>query len=108
MVIGYIRDVQISAGVPRALVYDRTMYILVGFLLVGLICNALVRPVHSRWLMSDAAAEAGTSKAASPTGSFGIGLGGLTAGALLAWLAVGIPFAWGVWSTVVKAIALFS
>ncbi len=108
MVIGYIRDAQIAAGVSRALVYDRTMYILVGFLFVGLICNALVRPVHGRWLMSDAAADAVSSKAASPTGSFGIGLGGLTVGAILAWLAVGIPFAWGVWSTIVKAVALFS
>ncbi|WP_072376842.1 OFA family MFS transporter [Hyphomicrobium sp. NDB2Meth4] len=107
MVIGYIRDAQIAAGIPRALVYDRTMYILVGFLLVGLICNALVRPVHSRWLMSDPAADAGPSKV-TPTGSFGIGLGGVSVGALLAWLAVGIPFAWGVWSTIVKAVALFS
>jgi MFS family permease len=107
MVIGYIRDVQIAAGVPRALVYDRTMYILVGFLLVGLICNALVRPVHAKWMMKDTAAGAGPAKAVT-TGSFGIGLGGLTIGTLLAWLAVGIPFAWGVWNTVAKAVALFS
>ncbi|VFU07056.1 protein of unknown function [Methylocella tundrae] len=32
VVIGYIRDAQIAAGINRALVYDRTMYILAGFL----------------------------------------------------------------------------
>jgi hypothetical protein len=25
----------------------------------------------------------------------------------VAWVAVGIPLAWGVWSTLVKALALF-
>jgi MFS family permease len=105
MVIGYIRDVQIAAGIPRALVYDRTMYILVGFLLLGLICNALIRPVNPKWLMAE-----GTSgpELKASTGSHGIGFGGLSFAALLAWLAVGIPFAWGVWNTLVKAVALFS
>jgi MFS family permease len=46
LIVGYIRDSQIHAGIPLALVYDRTMYILVGFLIVGFICNAFVRPLH--------------------------------------------------------------
>jgi len=41
-------------------------------------------------------------------GSFGIGRGGLTFRALLAWLAVGIPLAWGVSVTLEKAVLLFS
>ena len=106
MVIGYIRDVQIAAGVPRALVYDRTMYILVGFLLIGLIANALIRPVNPKWLMKNG--TGGTGEAKVSTGSHGIGFGGFSFGTLLAWLAVGIPFAWGVWNTLVKAVALFS
>ena len=105
MVIGYIRDTQLAAGIPRAQVYDRTMYILVGFLLVGLICNALIRPVHSKRLMKEDIEYGGR---APMTGSHGIGLGGFSFGALLAWLAVGIPFAWGVWKTLVKAVVLFS
>ncbi len=81
MVIGYIRDAQLAAGIPRALVYDRTMYILVSFLLVGLICNALIRPVHSKRLMKvDAEDLLGTAKLT--TGSHGIGFGGLSFGAL--------------------------
>ena len=45
LVIGYIRDAQIAAGIERSQVYDRTLYILAGFLAVGFICNALIRPV---------------------------------------------------------------
>jgi hypothetical protein len=84
------------------------MYILVGFLVVGLIANALIRPVHSKRLMKvDAEDLLGTAGPVT-TGSHGIGFGGFTFGALLAWLAVGIPFFWGVWNTLVKAVALFS
>jgi hypothetical protein len=83
------------------------MYILVGFLLVGLVCNALVRPVHDRHLMKvDLEGMEGPHD--TSTGSHGIGFGGLSVGALIAWLLVGIPFFWGVWNTFIKAVALFS
>ena len=52
VVVNYIREAQIEAGVPRALVYDRTMYILAGMLVLGLICNLLVRPVAAKWFMA--------------------------------------------------------
>jgi hypothetical protein len=42
-----------------------------------------------------------------PDGSHGIGFGGFSFAVLIAWLAVGIPFLWGVWNTLVKAVALF-
>jgi len=106
MVIGYIRDVQIAAGVPRALVYDRTMYILVGFLFCGLLCNALVRPVHERHLMKETATASGSERVAVGRSSAPASWQAKV-GALLAWFAVGIPFAWGVWNTLVKAVALF-
>jgi len=107
MVIGYIRDVQIAAGVPRALVYDRTMYILVSFLLVGLVCNALIRPVNPKWLMGNGDNGNGAAPKEAATGSHGIGFGGFSVGMLLAWLVAGVPFLWGVWNTLVKAVALF-
>jgi MFS family permease len=107
MVIGYIRDVQLAAGIPKAQVYDQTMYILVGFLVIGLIANALITPVHDRHLMKvDLEGMEGPHDML--TGSHGIGFGGFSFAALLAWLAVGIPFFWGVWNTVTKAIKLFS
>ena len=110
LVIGYIRDAQIAAGVPRALVYDRTMYILCGFLLVGFIANALIRPVSEKWMMSQeevAKLQATKSSKMVPMGSHGIGFGGFSIPVLIAWLCVGIPFLWGVWNTIGKAVALF-
>jgi MFS family permease len=110
LVIGYIRDTQIAAGVPRADVYDYTLYILTGFLFIGLIANALVRPVHEKRMMTDehiATLQPRASAATLPDGSHGIGFGGFSFAVLLAWLAVGIPFLWGVWNTLVKAVALF-
>jgi hypothetical protein len=106
----YFRDSQLAAGVPLAQAYDYTMYVLVGFLVVGLITNMLIRPVNKKWLMSDeelAAVRHADAGKAHETGSFGIGLGGFSPMVLLAWLAVGIPFIWGVINTLIKASSLF-
>jgi MFS family permease len=110
VVVNYIREAQLAAGVPRAQLYDFTMYILCG--IIGLICNYLVRPVDPKWYMSqeDVAklqAASAKSSAATPSGSFGIGLGGLDAKAALFWAFVGIPLAWGVWKTLMSAIKIF-
>jgi MFS family permease len=109
VVVNYVREAQIAAGVPRAQVYDRTMLILAGMLLLGFIANLLVRPVAERWLMKPGrpAAELAKQTTHAPTGSFGIGLGGLDARAALAWIAVAIPLSWGIWTTVAKALILF-
>jgi hypothetical protein len=112
VVVNYIREAQLAAGVPRAQLYDFTMYILCGMLIIGLICNYLVKPVDPKWYMSqeDVAklqAASAKSSAATPSGSFGIGLGGLDAKAALFWAFVGIPLAWGVWKTLMSAIKIF-
>jgi len=110
VVVNYIREFQLRAGIPPDQVYDFTMYILAGMLVLGLIANMLVRPLPAKWFMSDeevAALQAKTAAQAGPTGSFGIGTGGLDAKAALAWAAVGIPILWGVWITLQKTAALF-
>ncbi|HMF67578.1 MAG TPA: OFA family MFS transporter [Phyllobacterium sp.] len=111
VVVNYIREFQISAGVPRDQVYDRTMYILAGMLALGFIANLFVRPLAEKRFMSDAevaALQAKTKTAdAGRSGSFGIGHGGLDAKAALAWAAVGIPILWGVWMTLQQAVVLF-
>ena len=53
VVVNYIREAQLAAGVPRQQVYDFTMYILAGMLVFGLIANALVKPLDDRWFMTD-------------------------------------------------------
>ena len=103
VVVNYIREAQIAAGVPRALVYDRTLYILAGMLVAGFICNALVRPVAPKWFMAAAPAAPSVSAVVSSD----VGTGQASPVAILAWLAVGIPIAWGVWITLSKALVLF-
>jgi MFS family permease len=110
LLVAYIREAQIAAGVPRTSVYDYTMYILAAFLVVGLIANALVRPLDKRWFMPDsevAALQARTQAGAGSGGSYGIGAGRLDATSLLAWAAVGLPILWGVWITLKNAFVLF-
>ncbi|TCQ06706.1 MFS transporter [Rhizobium sp. PP-F2F-G36] len=111
VVVNYIREAQIAAGLPRDQVYNTTMYILAGMLALGLVANAFVRPLADKWFMKDAEVAALQAKTAAvnagPSGSFGIGRGGLDAKALLAWACVGLPLAWGVWVTVKASLALF-
>ena len=111
VVVNYIREFQINAGVPRAQVYDFTMYILAGMLVAGFICNLLIKPVDPRWYMTEeevlALQAKTTSTAMAADGSYGIGRGGLDGAAVVAWLIVGIPIAWGVWITLSKAWVLF-
>jgi MFS family permease len=149
VVVNYMRDYQLGLGLPREQVYNQTMFILVGMLVIGLIANLLVRPVADAWFMTDEelaeekrlAHERG-SGAPAPTPGVPAGapalLGATDAapaaalataagaeapaqeptpavlppadlqtqqppsGALtvsLAWLAVGMPLAWGVYKT---------
>jgi hypothetical protein len=110
-VVAFIRESQLKAGVPTDRVYDYTLYILCSFLVVGFICNALIRPVDSKWHMSDAEVatlQADQAVAAPAAGSLGIGRGWLDARTALAWCAVGIPLAWGTWITLQSAVKLFS
>jgi MFS family permease len=48
VLVNYIREWQISRGIPNAQAYNTTMYILAGLLVVGLICNLAVKPVTER------------------------------------------------------------
>ncbi|MGV2122545.1 OFA family MFS transporter [Agrobacterium vitis] len=112
VVVNYIREAQIAAGIsPGPALYTGTMYILAGMLALGLVANALIRPLPEKWFMSDdevAALQAKTAAAsAGPTGSFGIGKGGFDAKAALAWAVVGIPLLWGVWVTLRSTLVLF-
>src|ERR1700744_2488546 len=111
VVVNYLREFQLAAGVPRDQLYNTTMYILCAMLIAGLICNYLVKPVDPKWHMSEAEvaklqAAAGAG-AAVPSGSFGIGKGGLDLKAFLFWAFVGIPLLWGVWVTLQNSASIF-
>jgi MFS family permease len=110
VIVNYIREFQLAAGVPRDRLYDTTMYILCAMLVGGLICNYLIKPVDAKWNMSPeevSRLQAGSAAGRAPGGSFGIGKGGFDARAAVFWAFVGIPICWGVWITLLNAARLF-
>lgn len=46
--VNYVSTYRINHGVPRAEAYNATMYLMSGLLILGLICNLMVRPVHEK------------------------------------------------------------
>ena len=52
-VVNYIRQYQIDDGVPKAQAYNTTMYIMAGLLVIGFICNFMIKAVHARYHMTD-------------------------------------------------------
>ncbi|MDT7516352.1 OFA family MFS transporter [Rhodoferax mekongensis] len=114
VVVNYMREYQLGLGLPREQVYNQTMYILVGMLVVGLICNLLVKPLDNKWFMTDAelaeekklaheraaAAEVGTSSGGADTIPTWV--------VAFAWLAVGLPLAWGVYRTLQSVAKFFA
>lgn len=109
MLIAAARQTQLDHGVPKALVYDGTLYLMAGLLVVGLICNLLIRPVPQSYQMTadQLAREEGLlheSTTAAETEA--AARGGLGVLGVLAWLAVGLPFAVGLLIALQKAAAL--
>src|ERR1700735_5451995 len=111
VVVNYIREFQLAAGVPRDQLYNTTMYILCAMLIAGLICNYMIKPVDPKWHMSAdevARLQAASAKGSTiPSGSVGIGTGGVDTKAALLCAFVGIPRAWGVWNTLQSAAKIF-
>ena len=118
VVVNYMLEYQLSLGMPRESVYNTTMYILAGMLVLGLICNLLVRPVaqkhfmtaeelaHEKKLAHEKSSSDNTaSLSAAELERVGHGGNPIVIGA--AWLAVGIPLVWGVALTLQKAVVLF-
>jgi hypothetical protein len=135
VLVNYIREYQLSIGVPREAAYNQTMYVLAGLLLAGLACNLLVRPVAEKYYMTDEEVaaekkitvtdvkkqddethadfkdfvEEGLESISTPAlaavkaRSAPAGFSPLL---ILAWAVVGLPLAWGVSITLMKALAL--
>ncbi len=116
VVVNYMREYQLGLGIPREQVYNQTMYILVGMLLVGLICNLLVRPLDDKWFMTDEelseerrlahekAAAAELVRGEEPGSDDAVG----PMVVAFAWAAVGIPLAWGVYRTLQSVAKFFA
>ena len=72
VLVNYIREYNVTHGVPKAQAYNTTMYIMAGLLVIGFICNLMVKAVHERFHMkSDKAerAQAEVGAASLPAGA---------------------------------------
>ncbi|MDD5297557.1 MAG: OFA family MFS transporter [Rhodocyclaceae bacterium] len=113
VLVNYIREYQLDHGVAKADAYTITMYILSGLLIVGFICNWLVRPVAEEHHMSPEEMAEEKRNADDTHQHFVQDVEALAVEAghsgkvLLAWAAVWIPLGWGIWMTAQKAVVLF-
>ena len=115
VVVNYMREYQLGLGIPREQVYNQTMFILVGMLVVGLVCNLLIKPLDAKWFMTDD--ELAREKTLAHEKARAADVGGVVAASdrqsstfvvALAWAAVGIPLAWGVYRTLLSAGKFFN
>jgi MFS family permease len=109
VLVNYLRQYQIDHGVAKAQSYNITMYIMAVLLLVGLICNLMVKPVAARFHMKpDPGAAPGPQGAVPVAGQAGTYAPTTNPAVVaLAWAVVGIPLLWGVYETLLNALKLF-
>ena len=106
VLVNYIREFQISRGVAPADAYTATMYVLVGLLGLGFLCNLAVRPVSDRLQVAieptrrsvEPVAHASAMVVPAATHK------GLVA---TAWTLAAIPIVWGVSRTLTLASQMF-
>ena len=59
VLVNYIREYQIEHGVAKADAYTTTLYIMAALLMVGFLCNLLMKEVHERHYMKHGEVEEG-------------------------------------------------
>jgi hypothetical protein len=101
---------------PKDVAYTNALYVLAGMLFIGFICNLLVRPIEEHHFMSDEelkevrkdvhdqksipAENATEVKYTKPSAASWIKVA-------VAWTFVGVPLTWGIYTTVINAMAFF-
>jgi MFS family permease len=122
VLVNYIREYQIDHGVAKAEAYTVTMYIMAGLLLVGFVCNALMRQQLRRsWIVTGEPRERSrTEPAVQPP----LGMGQIsdtvrqdsaaaqqsaTSSLILVvrWVWVAVPLSWGILETVRASLSFF-
>jgi MFS family permease len=110
VIVNYMHDVRLEAGVPFDQIYGSIFYVLAGMLVVGFVANLLVKPVAEKFAMSEQELEevrkTGHEKAAASAANSEYPHHPLLAA--LAWTLIIIPISYGVWNTLQKTWVLFS
>jgi MFS family permease len=114
VVVNYMRDYQLGLGIPREQVYNQTMFILVGMLVVGLIANLMIKPVAAKHFMTaeELAHEKKLAHEKASASEVGAAHGGVTKSnpmwVVFAWTAVSIPLVWGIYRTLLSVGKFFN
>ncbi|HHI2550893.1 TPA: OFA family MFS transporter [Klebsiella aerogenes] len=108
VLVNYLREYQLAQGVEPARIYDITLLVLTGLLIIGFICNQLVRPIPQKYAMT---AEQQQQARGLYTINKDAQLSWEPTPAplllTLSWLAVGIPLLWGMGTTLQQAVKFF-
>lgn len=110
VLVNYINDAQVRAGIPKSQGYDMTLRIMASLLFAGIIFNWLVRPVPTRFFMSEGelARERGDSPEYERRSLDPSVPKNFPAFQVVAfWGLVCLPMGWGTWRTLVQASALW-
>jgi len=104
VLVNYVNQWQLNAGVPPARAYDRTMFMLAGLLAAGLLANLAIRSPQAERNHTKTASDI----AARSIGNAAIGETATSWPIVIAfWLLVAVPLGWGTWQTLRQASALF-
>lgn len=114
LLVNYLHDTRQQAHVPFDQIYSSIFYVLAGLLIVGMIANFLVTPVAADKFMTDAelaqakqkAHEVANANQAGDAAGGALELAG-TGWVIFGWIVVGIPLAYGIYMTLLKAAKLF-
>jgi MFS family permease len=113
VLVNYIREFQIGRGVRPSDAYTFTMYILVGLLALGLMCNFAVRPVSESLFTARGPETAPREPLAIAGAPARVAVADVTVApshwglVAAAWTLVGVPLAWGVFKTLTLAAQMF-
>jgi hypothetical protein len=112
VIVNYMREYQLKLGIPHEQVYNQTMLILAGMLMIGLACNLLILPVANFWFMTDA--ELANERrlpheillkteieSSSRTKQRPFLM-------MMAWLLVITPLVWGIYKTIISVGKFFN
>lgn len=108
VLVNYLREYQLAQGIAPENVYDITLMVLTGLLVIGFICNQLVRPVSEKHAMTQEQQQQAkgmytVNKDAQLTWEARPSYALMT----LSWIAVGIPLLWGMGMTLRQAVRFF-
>ncbi|HEP1381715.1 TPA: OFA family MFS transporter [Klebsiella aerogenes] len=108
VLVNYLREYQLAQGVEPARIYDITLLALTGLLIIGFICNQLVRPIPQKYAMTaEQQQQAGGLYTINKDAQLSWEPTPAPLLLTLSWLAVGIPLLWGMGTTLQQAVKFF-